>query len=138
MWEKHVSKSLLSLLFASLIDCDIVHQVTQEHFRLVIIFDNKSIHEEYHACFLNKSKEWGIAKTHPDKQLNIMVVLIDSLSRSHTQRSLKNTYKFLSEHPRTVIMKVGNFSKLYNGDKIPVSGPVKVGPNKSGTLFNIN
>lgn len=68
-------------------------------------FFNK-VHEEYHYAFLNKSQEFGLKKTPPSDQLNILVIIFDSLSHSHTVRSLKQTYKYLSQHPTTVIMKV--------------------------------
>ena len=90
----------------SFIDCYIEQEITDEYIKLVIVFSDRTQHEEYHYSFPDKSKEWGISKTPPEDQLNVMVVLVDSLSHSMVQRSMKETYKYLSEHPRTVIMKV--------------------------------
>ena len=89
------------------IDCDVVYPIANasEFFQLKIVFADK-IHTEYHYVFPNKSKEWGISATPQHKQLNIMVVLVDSLSHSHTKRSLPKTYKYLEKHSRTVLMKV--------------------------------
>ena len=87
------------------LDCDIVYPITQDFFKLMIVFPNE-VHVEYHYAFPDKSKEFDIIKTSPEDQMNVMVVLFDSLSYSHTVRSLKKTYKYLSEHPRTVMMRV--------------------------------
>jgi len=86
-------------------NCYIEQEITDEYIKLVIVFSDRTQHEEYHYSFPDKSKEWGISKTPPEDQLNVMVVLVDSLSHSMVQRSMKETYKYLSEHPRTVIMK---------------------------------
>ena len=89
-------------MLISILDIDIIYQVKEEYFKLQIVFSNE-INDEYHYTFL---KKLPVEKTSPEQQINMMIILFDSLSRSHAERSLKKTFKHLSEHPRTVVMKV--------------------------------
>ena len=95
-------------------DCNVTHLITKDHFQLKIIFADK-IHDEYHYTFPpNKFAEWGIAPTPPQQQLNIMVVLVDTLSHSHTRRSMPKTYAYLQQHSRWV-----GFDSPYNSPLLP-------------------
>ena len=92
-------------------------------------------HEEYHAAILNNNNSNNNNKhednknnngnnnnddssnnikegTNLDKevssedQLNIVIIVFDSVSHAHAQRSLSKTYRYLEDHPRTTIMQV--------------------------------
>ena len=81
--------------------------MTKEYFKLQVVFPNNVVNDEYHHAFLKHTEQQlGVKKTPPEDQMNIMIVLFDSMSRSHATRSLKKTWKFLSEDPATTIMKV--------------------------------
>ena len=109
---------------------NITHTLQREYFKLDIVICKPGAHyekhTEFHFAFLKETlQKRRISKTSPEDQLNIAVVLIDSLSHAHAQRSLKKTYSFL---------KVFFSSKNTGGPKIlQVTGGQK--SSKTGTSF---
>ena len=97
---------------------NITHILQREYFKLDIVFGKPGVHyekhTEFHFAFLKERlQERRISKTPPDDQLNVVLVLIDSLSHAHAQRSLKKTYSFLKVFFGYIIY--AGVQKLYRG-----------------------
>ena len=92
MWMicKVVFVVILGISLFSL-DCDIAHKLTREFFKIEIYFPGE-IHEEYHYAFL---KNLTITKSPPNEQINVILILFDSLSNAYAKLSMKKTYKAL-------------------------------------------
>ena len=81
--------------------------MTEEFIKLQLTVNNKEI-DEYHAHIIKDKSEYDqtneLKKDEPG--LNIVMIMIDSISNANFQRHMTKTYKYLNEDNSTFIMKV--------------------------------
>ena len=76
-----------------------------------------------------------------DGQLNVIMVMSDSISNSDAQRYLKKTYSMLKKNPDSVILEVSAiwhttlFQRSYNVIWTIVSSPLSAGGGGSPKIF---
>lgn len=78
-------------------------QLTEDFVRLDLIYSHKS-KTEYHVFPVRKASEKVV--TRKDEQLNVIMVMFDSISRSDAQRYMNRTYGMLEKDADSVILKV--------------------------------
>ena len=100
--------------FFDILDVDIAYPLKEDFVWLEMIYDNNPI-IEYHMYpiktlpKLNEPIKLQQGKNNPMKtgKLNIVMLMMDSVSHASAKRYLNKTYPFLENDPDTVILKVG-------------------------------
>ena len=70
---------------------------------------NNTLIAEYFMYPLNKNKKEKSQEDKPTRkpgELDIIMIMIDSISRASAQRYMNKTYQMLEQDPSSVIMKV--------------------------------
>ena len=83
--------------------------------------NNTKVTSEYHMYPLKKPPNEGDPPfekySHKKNKYNVLMIMTDSVSHACAQRYIPKTYKYLSENPNTVIMKVRQHFSIFQISK---------------------
>ena len=85
----------------------------KEDFVKVSISVGGRTHEEFHAYPVRNDARGEAPLPPKADQLNIVFLLVDSVSHSAAERYLKKTLKKMKQSPSTVILNVSNILSLH-------------------------
>ena len=93
-------------MFLTFVDMDEKVKFEKDFMKFVYKIDGKLFFEYHMFPVKEPTNEIHEQASRDPNKLNIVIIMVDSVSRGSAQRYLKETYRMIEEDPNSFIMKV--------------------------------